>query len=81
MALFRAQAHQMDLIDCSEETRPASAPAVPGKHPGSAADPRCDAESGSAPRGAEVRGRLAADFGSVMAPDGPSRSENTEQVA
>jgi hypothetical protein len=81
IALFRAQAHQMHLIDCSEEARPPSAPAVSCGVPGSADDPGADAESHSGPGGAEVRGRFAPAFGSVVAPDGPSPSENKEQFA
>jgi hypothetical protein len=78
MALFRAQAHQMHLIDCSEEARSS---AVSRGIPGSAGDPGADAESHSGPRGAEARDRFAPAFGSVMAPDGPSPSENREQFA
>ncbi len=81
MALFRAKAHQMDLIDCSTESRPASAPAASRGIPGSADSPHGDAESRPSPRGAEVCGRFAPAFGSVMAPDGPSPSENKEQFA
>jgi hypothetical protein len=81
MALFRAQAHQMDLIDCSEETRAPSAPAVSRGILGSADGPSAGAESHRGPRGAEVRGRFAPAFGSVMAQDGPSPSENEGQFA
>jgi hypothetical protein len=81
MALFRAQAHQMDLIDCTEESRPESAPAVTRGVSESADDPRADAESHSGPDGAEIRDRFAPAFGSVMAPDGPSSSGNKEQFA
>jgi hypothetical protein len=74
IALFRAEAHQMHLIDCSEEARPPSAPAVSE----SADDPGADDESQPGPGGAEVRGRFVPAFGSVMAPDGLSSSENKE---
>ena len=81
IALFRAQAHQMHLIDCPEETRPPSAPAVSRDEPESAADPGDHAQSAPNPEGAEVRGAFVPAFRSVVALDGPSPSENEEQFA
>ncbi len=81
IALFGAGAHQMRLIDCSEETRPPVGSGVTRGLPESANDPGGAAESHSGPGGAEVRGRFVPAFESVIAPDGPSPSEKKEQFA
>jgi hypothetical protein len=81
IALFRAQAHQMHLIDCSEETQPRSAPASPAASLGPPTIPEALGSPIRVPGGAEDRGRLVPAFGSVIAPDGPSPSENKEQFA
>jgi GT2 family glycosyltransferase len=83
MALFRAQAHRMHLIDCTEETRSPSVPAVSRDEPDSrsVADPDDHGQSAQHPGGAEVRDAFTPAFRSVVALDGPSPSENKEQFA
>ena len=82
IALFRAEAHQMHLIDCPEETRPPSAPAVSRDE--SPSPPTIPATTPSPLRipGAPRSGvRFVPAFQSVVALDGPSPSENKEQFA
>jgi hypothetical protein len=83
MALFRAQAHRMHLIDCTEETRSPSVPAVSRDEPDSrsVADPDDHGQSAQHPGGAEVRDAFTPAFRSVVALDGPSPSEYKEQFA
>ena len=81
IALFRAQAHQMDLIDCPEETQPRLAQAVSRDESESAADPGDHAQSPPNPEGAEVRGAFVPAFQSVVVLEGPSPSEIEEQFA
>ena len=81
IALFRAQARQMDLIDCPEEAQLPSAPAVSRGLSGAVEDPGADAEPRSGSRTAEGRGRFVRPLESVMAPGGPPPSENEEPFA
>jgi hypothetical protein len=81
IALFRAQAHQMHLIDCSEQTRPPVGSGVSRAVVESADDAGALAESRFGPGVAEFQGRFVPAFGPVMLPDGPSPTENKEQFA
>jgi O-antigen biosynthesis protein len=81
VGLFRAQAHQMQMDDCPEEARSPSAPPGSREDPGSADDPGGPVASRPEPDGAGARGAFAPAFPSMVALDGPSPSENTEQFA
>jgi hypothetical protein len=81
IALFRAEAHRIHLIDCPEEDRPPSAPAASRAdlEPTTVAGGR--AEAPPSLRGAEGRGEWVSAFPPMVALDGPSPSGSEEQFA
>jgi hypothetical protein len=81
IALFRAQSHQMDMIECSEETRPRSESVVPRDVSEPAADPGDGSQSPPDPERAETRGAFGPAFRSLVVHEGLSPSENKEQLA
>jgi hypothetical protein len=81
IALFRAKAHEIHLIDCPEETRPPSAPAASRDDPEPAAGAGGHAQARPNPGGGEVRSELVPAFQSMVALDGPSPSGSEEQFA
>jgi hypothetical protein len=80
IALFRAEAHQLHLIDCPEETRPPSASAVPRDESVSDAGPGDHGWSPPNSEGADVRAAFVPAFRSVVV-QSPSPSENSERFA
>ena len=81
IALFRAEAHQIHLIDCPEEARPPSAPAASRDDPEPAAGAGGHAHGPPNHGGGEVRSELVPAFHSMVALDGPSPSGSEEQFA
>jgi GT2 family glycosyltransferase len=81
MALFRAQAHQMQLSDYPEETLLPSAQAVSRGGPESAADFGDHAQVAPNPECAEDRGPFIPAFQSMVALDGPSPSGSEEHFS
>jgi hypothetical protein len=80
IALFRAQAHRLHLIDCPEETQAPSASAVSRDESESAVGHGDHGQSRPNPDDAEDRGAFVPAFRSVVV-QGPSPSESEEQLA
>ncbi len=81
VGLFRTQAHQMQMSDCPEEARPPSWQSGFREDAGSADDPGGAVASRPDSDGDRDRGAFVPAFPSMVALDGPSSSENTEQFA
>jgi O-antigen biosynthesis protein len=81
IALFRAQAHEMHLSDCPEETPAQCASARSRDAPRPADDSGDHVPASPHHEGAEARRGFLPAYPSMVALDGPSPSENREQFA